>query len=314
MSGTPTDFHNFAGVAKAPMLKAKSRCAGTDGLRGTMKSLLSALVLLGCVGASFGDSLPGKVKLITERNGEITRVLLRNSETMDMTATVEMGVVNMRASVALPHTATVPAGKTIEVFTLTPTSKDWSFDYTNHFTAGAHDVKHDDNYLYTLPYMPGATFKVTQGYRGTFSHTGPDEFATDWKMPEGTPILAAREGTVVSVKDHFDKGGPHRKFEDCANMVVVQHPDGTMAHYCHLAPNSAKVRVGVKVRAGDLLASSGNTGFTSGPHLHFAVFKARNGHGRETIPVKFRTADGSGITLLSGKSYRAADASPIARN
>ena len=97
-------------------------------------------------------------------------------------------------------------------------------------------------------------------------------------------------------------------------MVVVQHPDGTMAHYCHLAPNSSKVRVGTKVRAGELLAASGNTGFTSGPHLHFAVFKARNGHGRETIPVKFRTADGSGVTLVSGKSYRAADPSPIARN
>jgi hypothetical protein len=315
MFGTPIDFHhNFAGVAKAPRLKAKTARAVIDGLRGTMKSLLGALVLLGCVGASFGDSLPGKVKVITERNGETTRVLLRNSETMDMTATIEMGLVQMEANVPLPCTVTVPAGKTIEAFTLTPTGKDWAFDYTNHFTAGAYNVKHDDTHLYSLPYVAGASFKVTQGYRGTFSHTGPDEFATDWKMPEGTPVLAAREGVVVSVKDQFEKGGPHRKFEDCANMVVVQHSDGTMAHYCHLAPNSAKVKVGDKVRAGDLLAASGNTGFTSGPHLHFAVFRARNGYGRETIPVKFRTADGSSVTLISGKSYRAADAAPIARN
>ena len=87
-----------------------------------------------------------------------------------------------------------------------------------------------------------------------------------------------------------------------------------MAHYCHLAPHSAKVRIGQKVRAGELLAASGNTGFTSGPHLHFAVFKARNGYGRETIPVRFRTADGSGITLISGKSYRAMDVAAMARN
>jgi murein DD-endopeptidase MepM/ murein hydrolase activator NlpD len=317
MFGTPNHFQNhknFAGVAKAPKLETKSLCAGIDGLRGTMKSLLGALVLLGCVGASFGDSLPGKLKVVTERDGESTRVFVRNNETIDMTATIDMGIVNMRATVPLPHTVTVPAGKTIEAFRLTPTGKDWSFNYTNHFTVGAFDVKHDDSVLYSLPYMPGASFKVTQGYRGSFSHTGPDEFATDWKMPEGTPVLAAREGIVVSVKDQFSKGGPHRKYEDCANMVVVQHKDGTMAHYCHLAPRSARVRIGDKVRAGELLAASGNTGFTSGPHLHFAVFKARNGYGRETIPVKFRTAEGSGITLMSGKTYRAVDTAAMAKN
>jgi murein DD-endopeptidase MepM/ murein hydrolase activator NlpD len=294
------------------MLKTSLLRAGTDGLRGTMKSLLGAMVLLGCVGASFGDSLPGKLKVITERDGAVTRFLVRNSQTVDMTSTITVGAVNMRASVPLPHTITVPAGQTVEAFTLTPTGDDWSFNYTNHYTVGAHDVKHDDTYLYALPYMPGASFKVTQGYHGTFSHTGPDEYAIDWKMPEGTPVLAAREGTVVTVKDHFDKGGPHRKYEDCANMVVVKHSDGTLAHYCHLAPRSAKVRVGQKVRAGELLAASGNTGFTSGPHLHFAVFKARDGYGRQTIPVKFRTANGSGITLVAGKTYRALDPAALA--
>ena len=133
-------------------------------------------------------------------------------------------------------------------------------------------------------------------------------------MPVGTPVLAAREGVVVSIKDQFEKGGANRKFEDCANMIVIQHPDGTMAHYCHLSPRSAKVKLGEKVRAGDLLAASGNTGFTSGPHLHFAVFKARDGRGRETIPVKFRTAEGSDITLVSGKIYRALDAAVMAKN
>lgn len=314
MPRTSIDFqNNFAGVAKAPKLKTNSRCARTDGLRGTMKSLLGAMVLMGCVGASFGDSLPGKLKVVTERNGSATRFLVRNFESTDMTSTIEVGAVGMQSSVPLPHTLTVPAGKTVEAFVLTPTNGDWSFNYTNHFTVGTHEAKHDDSVLYTLPYMPGASFKVTQGYNGSFSHTGPDEFATDWKMPEGTSVLAARDGTVVSVKDHFDKGGPHRKYEDCANMVVVQHSDRTMAHYCHLAPRSAKVRVGDKVRAGDLLAASGNTGFTSGPHLHFAVFKARNGYGRETIPVKFRTAEGTGVTLLAGKTYRAVDPAPIAR-
>jgi len=317
MFGTSFIFkNNFAGVAKAPKPLTNLLRSRLDGLRGSLKSLLGTMAILGCACVSFGDGLQGKMKVITERDGANTRFLVRNFETTDMTATLEIGAVNMKSSAPLPCTVTVPAGKTVEVVTLTPTTgrdADWSFNYTNHYTVGRRDAVHDDSYLYSLPYAAGTSFKVTQGYHGTFSHTGPDEFATDWKMPEGTPVLAAREGVVVAVKDDSEKGGALRKFEDSANMVTIQHADGTMAHYCHLAPHSAKVRVGQKVRTGDLLAASGNTGFTSGPHLHFAVFKAHDGFGRETIPVKFRTANGSGLTLVSGESYRAIDPSAMAR-
>jgi murein DD-endopeptidase MepM/ murein hydrolase activator NlpD len=307
---------HFTGVAKAQTPMTKPRRFRSDGLRGTLKSLLGTMVMLGFVGTSFGDSLPGKVKVMTERDGANTRFLLRNYETTDMTATLEVAAVNMKSSVSLPCTITIPAGQTVEALVLTPTNSagsDWSFNYTNHYTVGRHDATHDDSHVYFLPYAAGTTYKVTQGYHGSFSHKGPDEYSTDWKMPEGTPVHAAREGVVVSVKDDSEKGGSHRKFEDCANMVTVQHADGTMAHYCHLAPHSAKVRVGQKIRAGDLLAASGNTGFTSGPHLHFAVFKARSGFGRESIPVKFRTAKESGISLVSGQSYRAGDPAAMAR-
>ncbi len=309
----------FIPQRKADMVKARKLVAALvgfkiKGLLASLTSLLGTVVLLGCVEQSFGDSPPGKLKVITEHVGNETRFVVKNFETTDMTATIEVGSVSMKSSVALPCTVTVPAGKTVEAFTLTPTNDDWSFNYTNHYTVGAQTAAHDDSYLYSLPYAAGTTFKVTQGYKGSFSHTGPDEYAIDWKMSEGTPVHAAREGLVVSVKDHFSKGGAHRKFEDCANIIVVQHSDGTMAHYCHLAPKSAKVQVGEKVRAGEQLAASGNTGFTSGPHLHFAVFKARSGYGRQTIPVKFRTASSVGVTLISGQSYRATDPSAMARN
>lgn len=307
---------HFAGLAGSLTLATRPLHRPFDGLGGCLKFLLGTMLILGMTGTSLGDSLPGKVKVITERDGVSTRFSIKNFEAIDMTATLELGSINMTSSVPLPCTVTIPAGKTVEALTLTPTTGeegDWSFTYTNHYTSGRHDVVHDDSHLYSLPYAAGTSFKVTQGYHGTFSHTGPDEFAIDWKMPEGTVVLAARGGTVVSVKDKFDKGGPHRKFEDSANVVVVQHEDGTMAHYCHLAPHSAKVQVGEKVRAGDSLAASGNTGFTSGPHLHFAVFKARSGFGRETIAVKFRTAEKTSVTLISGQTYRAADPAIMAR-
>jgi murein DD-endopeptidase MepM/ murein hydrolase activator NlpD len=284
-------------------------------LSGRRASAFAAMAMFLFVADGFAG-MPAKLKVVSERSGGTTRILLENSETTDMTATIEINSVNMRASVPLPHTLTVPAGKTVQAFTLTPEkdSADWSYSYVNNFTVGRADARHDDNAVYTLPFTAGSSFKCTQGYHGEFSHHGPDEFAVDFKMPEGTPIVAAREGTVVAVKDDSNKGGASRKYEDMANMVTVQHSDGTMAHYCHLAHRSAKVRVGQKVRAGDLLALSGNTGFTSGPHLHFAVFKARDGKGRQTIPVKFRTAEASGITLQEGKTYRAADPSPLALN
>jgi hypothetical protein len=304
--------NNFAGAAKAHVIGLRSLNA--DGLRGSLKSLLLGTLALLCASHSFGGGLPAKLRVVSEAQGGLTRISVENKEATDMTATIDINSVNVECSARLPYTITVPAGQTVSAFTLKPRdpAAEWSFNWVNHYTVGRADAKHDDSYLYTLPYMPGATYKVTQGYHGTFSHTGCDEFAIDWKMSEGTPVLASREGLVVSVKDNSDRGGSNRKYEDDANMVVVQHSDGTMAHYCHLQFRSAKVKVGEKVRAGDMLALSGNTGFTSGPHLHFAVFKAKDGHGRETIPVKFRTAEGSGITLATGKSYKALDAAPLA--
>ena len=264
-----------------------------------------------------GRAPSATVKVLTERIGDQTRFLVRNSAAADMTATLDVGAVNMESSLPLPRTLTIPAGQTVEAVTLTPArgaNDGWSFNYVNHYTMGRGDAVHDDSYQYSLPYAAGTGFEVAQGYHGRFSHTGRDEFAIDWKMPEGTPVLAARDGVVVAVKDDSNSGGPKRKFEADANLVTIQHADGTMAHYCHLAPRSAQVRVGQAVGVGDWLAASGNTGFTSGPHLHFAVFKARDGFGRETIPVKFRMSEASGATLVAGQSYRAADAAALARN
>ncbi len=255
------------------------------------------------------------MKVLTEWTGHQARFFLRNSDTADMTATLDVGAINMQPNVQLPRTVIVPAGATVEVLLLTGVTNaggHWSFGYTNHYTMGRGDAVHDDTQLYALPYTAGRSFEVTQGHHGGFSHTGADEFAIDWKMPEGTPVLAARAGVIVAVKDDSEKGGPRRKFEDLANHVIIQHADGTMAHYCHFAPRTAQVRVGDEVAVGAALASSGNTGFSSGPHLHFAVFKARGGYGRETIPVKFLTAEGRGITPVTGESYRAVDSSALA--
>jgi murein DD-endopeptidase MepM/ murein hydrolase activator NlpD len=181
----------------------------------------------------------------------------------------------------------------------------WSYDYTNYYKLGSALAQPDESFVYQLPYTGGNKFKVTQGYNGKFSHQGSNKYAIDWKMPEGTLVRAARGGLVVKVKDDSDTGGPSMAYDHFNNYVLIRHPDGTLGHYCHLKKGGMLVKVGQTVATGQPLAHSGNTGFSSGPHLHFCVFKTRSGHERLSIPVKFETASAKAITLVEGDSYRA---------
>jgi murein DD-endopeptidase MepM/ murein hydrolase activator NlpD len=106
------------------------------------------------------------------------------------------------------------------------------------------------------------------------------------------------------VKVDSGVGGPDRKFENSANYILVRHNDGTLANYAHLSKGGSNVKPGQIVEAGDLIGFSGNTGFTSGPHLHFSVFKTKSGKQRLSLPVKFQTASADAVTLVEGRSYK----------
>ncbi|MEU1627502.1 M23 family metallopeptidase [Streptomyces sp. NPDC020096] len=95
-------------------------------------------------------------------------------------------------------------------------------------------------------------------------HTG-----IDFPVSEGTPVMAATDGTVRT------QWNP-----SYGNMAIVTAPDGTETLYCHLS--STKVRAGT-VQAGTVIAYSGNTGNTTGPHLHFEV-RPRGGEPIDPLP------------------------------
>lgn len=147
------------------------------------------------------------------------------------------------------------------------------------------------------PFPPDEAFPISQGFQGEKTHNTPDStYAVDIAMPVGTAIHAVRSGTVMDVEEDFNKGGTDfEKFADKANHVRVLHKDGTMALYAHLDLASVSVRPGARIRAGQQIARSGNTGFSSGPHLHFAI-QQNTGLQLISVPFQFRTPEGSTTT------------------
>ena len=263
------------------------------------------LWMTSATGWTANNSGPKSIQVSTVREGETTRFFIDNLEESEVTVTFDLELKNLKGTVDFPSTFVFPPKRKTEAFLLSPASSNatWNYSYTCRYTIGSSAAKHDNSVVYHLPYAPGAAFKVTQGYNGSYSHTGPEQFAIDWKMPIGTPIHATRDGVVVKIKDDSDKGGPDRKYENAANYVLIRHADGTIANYAHLLKGSSRVVVGQKVKAGDPIAASGNSGFSTGPHLHFAVFKTKNGSERESIPVRFQTHTAAAATLAEGQTY-----------
>ncbi|MBP8174517.1 MAG: M23 family metallopeptidase, partial [Aeromonadaceae bacterium] len=111
-------------------------------------------------------------------------------------------------------------------------------------------------------------------------------YAIDMPMPEGTPVLAAKAGVVLDMKMYFAGHSNDPADRARTNFIRLLHPDGTMTVYVHLRTASARVSIGQSVATGEMIAESGNTGYSSGPHLHFAV-QRNNGKRLVAIPFHF---------------------------
>lgn len=149
---------------------------------------------------------------------------------------------------------------------------------------------------YYPPFPLGMEFGISQGFDNDKTHNEPQsQYAVDIVMPIGTPLLAARSGRVMDLQDHFHGAGQSDRFLARSNQIRILHDDGTMAVYAHLQPNSIRVRPGQLVGTGQWLANSGNTGFSSGPHLHF-VIQLNAGMSLESIPFRFHQPQGLTIT------------------
>jgi len=163
-------------------------------------------------------------------------------------------------------------------------------------------------YVYRLPYPTGLVFSVLQGFHGAFSHQGSNEFAIDFDCPVATRVLAAREGMVVATHAAAQGAGTTPAYLDYkrTNFVLVLHDDGTLGEYMHLAPSGIEVKPGQRIERGQPLALSGNTGFSSTPHLHFQVMTAaEDGASSRSFPFALAVAPGRVEAPVQGRRYAA---------
>lgn len=238
---------------------------------------------------------PGTVRLLINRAGSGKAMDVSNTLDVPVEVTLRLTrMVNVAGAGKGLIRKTVPANSRMRVATLSkrqpggPIIFKHSFSYALIFSPDPDQPGSVEGPAYALPWQ-GGPFRISQGAGGDFSHNTPrGRYAVDVAMPVGTPIVAARSGTVVSIRN----GQSGRHPDPAGNYVRIRHADGTEGAYLHLARGSVSVKAGQKVKVGTPLGQSGNTGRSTGPHLHFVVQKPL-GESLVSIPFRFAQPVGS---------------------
>jgi murein DD-endopeptidase MepM/ murein hydrolase activator NlpD len=268
--------------------------------------VLAALPLwVGSAGAEPECLDDADVCLEVVESGAHASVVASNRTTVPYTFRVRLEhLKNLKSLSAPPFRAVVRPGEEKVIGALTPIDPERPTSFKTSWGAalGSMLARHDDRWRYRMPYGGTKHQVLSQGVGGRFSHTGPAKYSFDFGMPWGTPVLAARAGRVVSVRDGNIASGTRKVFYDKANAVEVLHADGTIASYAHLR-HGAVVELGENVATGQLIGLSGDTGFSTGPHLHFMVWRRLPSLGWKSVPLRFHDGSEQGFVPGRGVTY-----------
>lgn len=208
----------------------------------------------------------------------------------------------------LPTVFVLPAQAERELVTIgaLDPQRSWRYRMQTQSMPGDPTARHAPEQPYRPPFAPGASFRIGQAFGGTHSHNTPSsQYAVDITMPIGTPIHAAREGLVMDSARWFHRSGTDvERYGNRANYVRILHDDGSMAVYAHLDYNGVRVRDGQRVQRGQLIGKSGNTGFSTGPHLHFAIQLNRD-LALVSVPFEFEGPEGRALRPREGLELKA---------
>ncbi len=267
-------------------------------------TLLVPLPILSAAETS-GDRNAVRMKRITTPT--CVSLVVENLRAYDVTVTLMIGPENAQVTRLVPEAATYGGYVQLEAarISVVDPSKPFRWRYTLHWAKGAMNVRHADETRYRLPFQKGETYRVSQGYEGRWSHRGQDRYAIDFAMPEGTTVCAAREGIVVDLKESSKTGGPDKKYRDEDNYVSITHADGTIGEYHHLQYEGVLVEIGARVTVGQSIGLSGNTGYSTLPHLHFGVYSAVDGSHRQSHRITLVAREGTITEPRAGRTYTA---------
>lgn len=167
---------------------------------------------------------------------------------------------------------------------------------------------------YVLPFPEGRTYRLIQGNcppNPAWGHYG--WFAYDFDLATGDTVVASRAGRVRFVReDQPDVGG--RCGVNGENLVIVEHDDGSIMFYVHLTTGGALVSAADRVEQGQPIGLSGNSGCSSGPHLHVMLFGDATDTSREASRAfNYSNARGpldGNRSLVQGGEYTAGPLAP----
>ena len=239
--------------------------------------LLLWLLIAGTCGFAEAKQ-PYPFSVTVERIGNGQNLIARNRGPAPVSVRLTLsGADNVVASQSLPVHAVVRPNSEMVLLQIRPAdpARSLRFSSQSAYNLGNFHAQHDPQARYRLPFADGGSFVISQAADGPLTtHSAADsENAVDFTLPENTPIVAARDGTVIETEAANRYGGRDRVLLNMANHVRILHADETVATYAHLAPGGVTVAPGQRVTAGTLIGYSGATGYTAGPHLHFVVQK-----------------------------------------
>jgi len=167
---------------------------------------------------------------------------------------------------------------------------------------------------YKLPYPSGTTWTVTSG-NGNNGHVGISQYAWDFGMSSNAVVVASRSGRVTKIKEDSNSGCRYYSCANQGNYVVVDHGDGTQALYLHLAYRGVTpfVSLNQSVCQGQPIAYSDNTGWSTGPHLHFQVEQTSTGWWSQSVAIAFDDVSSNGGIPIIDQRYTSGNANSCAQ-